>query len=1034
MLALRSITAVFAVAVAGVTTAPADARQGWSTVRNGTIKADRLRGGDGPDYLRGHEGPDRITGGPGADLLMGDTGGDRVDGGPGDDTITGAAGGDTLLGQGGADVIVGGFGSDHIEGGPGDDVLDGANDQDVISGGAGDDIIHGGSGQDYVSGGDGNDRLYSDSGAGAVLGGDGDDVIVVEDSDGIKVDCGAGNDTLYIATPPGLSDDFTTRDSSIAKRAPGCERVLLTDDVPDPNQGIKYLAGDAGGAKDGTAKDDILLGGPGVDTLRGLSGNDVLWGLRQAGVTSPAADTLDAGPGDDTVYGGQGPQTISGGPGDDFINGGLGRNAISGGPGDDTIRLRGGDVNTVDAGTGDDMVYAAGPAQARVRCGPGRDVVYASVNDAVARDCETVRSGGAGKPQRLRADPPPTPAPANTYASIVRATPGLVHRWRLDDQQDQNKVDDVTGIAGYGYGRPEEQGATDDGDAAWLSAGSSFVPNVWSGTPRTLPASTLELWVRTGLAPSAREVVTSDRGTDQPTDKGAGYTVMALAGGRFQVILGTQAGETTTLTSAPSDRAVDSWHHLALTRDGTTATLYVDGEPADAGPDRDLTFRLPPGVAYYSPSQWTFGALGYHAFDDPGYGSDGQRRPGGPAPFSGALDEIAVYDRALDAATLKAHARFGDGAPPPTSSLYFPIPTTIGARFDTFIVSERGSTRFRCRIDDGPAELPCRPRLSITLPTGPHTLQIRAVDRYGVTETAPRSYRFTVDATLPRTLAVAKVGRVGDTSSAYAFTSDDPAATFECNVAGRYGISITPAGETADAEGFSPCRSPVVSDPADPITYFRVRAVDATGNKDPSPATIDPALPYGSPAPLPALAATRADVVIAYDYGVGFSTISCRLDGEALGSCPTSFRLPILAAGMHTLTATQTETPASGAPMAAALTWAAPAPVAGSRVELAALQFPAVVESSAQLARRVPRIRFVLGANATVTLAVRDAAGRMVGSVGGPAFAGANALKIPAAALRQLRLGRYTLIVTAQGATGTPSAQAVPFALIPRTR
>ena len=61
--------------------------------------------------------------------------------------------------------------------------------------------------------------------------------------------------------------------------------------MQDPNRGLTYLAPDGGGARSGTARDDVLLGGPGADTLRGLGGNDVLWGLRQAGAAPRRSPT-----------------------------------------------------------------------------------------------------------------------------------------------------------------------------------------------------------------------------------------------------------------------------------------------------------------------------------------------------------------------------------------------------------------------------------------------------------------------------------------------------------------------------------------------------------------------------------------------------------------------------------------------------------------------------------------------------------------------------------------------------------------------
>ncbi len=317
-----------------------------------------------------------------------------------------------------------------IEGGPGGDALNGDQDHDTLLGGAGDDLLHGGSGIDRIDGGSGGDRIFADSGGDFISGGEGDDVIVVDGAVPAHVRCGPGRDTVYLTVPVSATADYAGIGTA-GTRGKDCEIVEITDAVQDPNRGLTYLAPDGGGPRSGTARDDVLLGGPGADTLRGLGGNDVLWGLRQAGLTSTQPDVISAGAGDDTVYGGPGPQRISGGSGDDFLEGGLGDGTIDGGSGNDTIRLRGGGDVRVRAGAGRDTIYARGASRGTVGCGAGRDVAYVDGGDVVARRLRAGAwehpcgaCGASRRGQRRRGRPTPHAPPRRPTPISWPSRPG----------------------------------------------------------------------------------------------------------------------------------------------------------------------------------------------------------------------------------------------------------------------------------------------------------------------------------------------------------------------------------------------------------------------------------------------------------------------------------------------------------------------------------------------------------------------------------------------------------------------------------
>lgn len=79
----------------------------------------------------------------------------------------------------------------------------------------------------------------------------------------------------------------------------------------------------------------------------------------------------------------------------------------------------------------------------------------------------------------------------------------------------------------------------------------------------------------------------------------------------------------------------DTWHHVALTWDGGVELLYIDAE---------VTGAVSVELHQHGSDQYTFGAD-----IDP----DGSGQPYADAGFTGSLDEIRMFDRALGAAEIQ---------------------------------------------------------------------------------------------------------------------------------------------------------------------------------------------------------------------------------------------------------------------------------------------------------------------------------------------------------------------------------------------
>ena len=142
----------------------------------------------------------------------------------------------------------------------------------------------------------------------------------------------------------------------------------------------------------------------------------------------------------------------------------------------------------------------------------------------------------------------------------------------------------------------------------------------------------------------------------------------------------------------------------------------------------------------------------------------------------------------------------------------------------TFSSSE-ASAGFQCRVDAGTFSACSSPYTLANLGDGPHAFEVRAVDNSSNADDTPASRGFTVDATAPDTrIDSGPSTTTSDATPELKFSSPDSDATsFACRI---------------DGGSFAPCTSPVtLKSLADGPHAFEVRAGDAAGNVDASPAS-----------------------------------------------------------------------------------------------------------------------------------------------------------------------------------------------------
>jgi hypothetical protein len=195
---------------------------------------------------------------------------------------------------------------------------------------------------------------------------------------------------------------------------------------------------------------------------------------------------------------------------------------------------------------------------------------------------------------------------------------------------------------------------------------------------------------------------------------------------------------------------------------------------------------------------------------------------------------------------------------------------------------------YQCELDSGGFSSCTSPHFSDPLLEGTHVFHVKAVDSSAI-ESEPATHTWTIDLTAPNTNITAAPS---DPSNAvnpnFSFTSSEGGSSFECKLdSGAFAACTSPKSYTGLLAGSH---------------TFEVRATDAAGNTDGSPAshtwTIDLTAPATSIVSQPANPSN--DVSPQFDFTsseVG-STFECKLDSAGFASCESPQSVTV-SAGTH---------------------------------------------------------------------------------------------------------------------------------------
>jgi hypothetical protein len=163
-----------------------------------------------------------------------------------------------------------------------------------------------------------------------------------------------------------------------------------------------------------------------------------------------------------------------------------------------------------------------------------------------------------------------------------------------------------------------------------------------------------------------------------------------------------------------------------------------------------------------------------------------------------------------------------DTVAPQTTITSAPTGTVASRSASVAFVADEAGAGFECSLDDAPYTACTSPVALGGLADGPHVVRVRAVDAAGNVDASPAEAAWSVDGTPPETwLTSAPPATTTARSATFSFAASE-AGSFECSLNGS---------------AWSACVSPQSYASLKKGTWtFRVRAVDAVGNADATPA------------------------------------------------------------------------------------------------------------------------------------------------------------------------------------------------------
>jgi len=215
-----------------------------------------------------------------------------------------------------------------------------------------------------------------------------------------------------------------------------------------------------------------------------------------------------------------------------------------------------------------------------------------------------------------------------SWLCLSMSTPAaLIHYWQFDEGSGGSTADSAGGLSGALIGAPLWSNGISN-SAVQYNGSNQYVQVSASRIVDALSNYTIETWVYWDTGGNDfQDIYCESQGS---WDK----VSLAIQGGIVKFFVYTQSGATWRTAAAPTPLPASQWHHLAaVVQSGVGGILYVDGAACATNADIGV-------AASFRPASLVAIGSGYA-------GSSRQY-------FKGKIDEVKIYDHALDAAQVSA--------------------------------------------------------------------------------------------------------------------------------------------------------------------------------------------------------------------------------------------------------------------------------------------------------------------------------------------------------------------------------------------
>jgi glycosidase len=397
------------------------------------------------------------------------------------------------------------------------------------------------------------------------------------------------------------------------------------------------------------------------------------------------------------------------------------------------------------------------------------------------------------------------------------------------------------------------------------------------------------------------------------SDSGTGIKELRywIDGGNVIVTQSSSASVTVSAqgTTVVSVRAVDRAGNISPL---VTATVMIDS----AAPETTID-SAPPALSNSSSASFGFSSSESGGSFQCKLDSAAFAACASPLSFNGLSDgnhSFAVRATDLAGNSDSSPASFtwtiDTSAPATTISSAPPALSNSGNASFSFSSSETGS--FQCKLDGGAFTSCTSPQSYTGLSDGSHSFTVRAIDAAGNTDPNPASFAWTIDTAAPETtIDSAPPSLSNNTTASFGFSSSESGGGFQCKL---------------DSGAFAACDNPVsYTGLSDGSHSFTVRAIDAAGNTDPTPAaytwTIDTVAPITVIDSAPPALSNSGNASFSFHATKSGSSFQCKLDGGAFTSCTSPQSYTGLSDGSHSFAVRAIDPAGNTDPSPATYTW-----------------------------------------------------------------------------------------------------------------